>query len=228
MRALRWRQSIVGLFVSTATGVVIHPQPRFVRRLHPVAPDVCIRVETPPGREAQVDFGGVGKVRDRLTGKMRPAERLRDERGATPGTSMRQLVFDQKMETWIGCHRRAFEFFGGVPDQIVIDKGKAAVLRSNLENQALSVPYSRLARHYGFLVHPCRVRTPEHKGKVENGVRYVQRNFIAGREFVDIEEANRKLLEWVVNEAAVRGRHDTRGSDEEVQADGSAGSDGTS
>ena len=188
---------------------------------------MCIRVETPPGREAQVDFGGVGKVRDRLTGKMRPAYCF----VMTLSYSRHQyaeLVFDQKMETWIGCHRRAFEFFGGVPDQIVIDKGKAAVLRSDLENQALSVPYSRLARHYGFLVHPCRVRTPEHKGKVENGVRYVQRNFIAGREFVDIEEANRKLLEWVVNEAAVRGRHDTRGSDEEVQADGSAGSDGTS
>ena len=117
---------------------------RFVRRLHPVAPDVCIRVETPPGREAQVDFGGVGKVRDRLTGKMRPAYCF----VMTLSYSRHQyaeLVFDQKMETWIGCHRRAFEFFGGVPDQIVIDKGKAAVLRSNLENQALSVPYSRLA-----------------------------------------------------------------------------------
>jgi len=42
------------------------------------------------------------------------------------------------------------------------------------------------------------------QGKVENGVRYVQRSFIAGREFVDIEEANRKLIDWVVNEAGVR------------------------
>jgi hypothetical protein len=115
-----------------------------------------------------------------------------------------ELVFDQKMETWIGCHRRAFEFFGGVPEEIVIDNLKAAVLKADLENPTLSVPYTRLARHYGFLVHPCRVRTPEHKGKVENGVRYVQRSFVAGREFVDIEEANRKLLEWVINEAGVR------------------------
>jgi transposase len=41
-----------------------------------------------------------------------------------------ELVFDQKMETWIGCHRRAFEFFGGVPEEIVIDNLKAAVLRA--------------------------------------------------------------------------------------------------
>jgi transposase len=176
---------------------------RFVRRLRPKTPDVCLRIETPPGREAQVDFGGVGKIRDRATGKMRQAYCF----VMTLSYSRHQyaeLVFDQKMETWIGCHRRAFEFFGGVPEEIVIDNLKAAVLRADLDNPTLSVPYTRLARHYGFLVHPCRVRTPEHKGKVENGVRYVQRSFIAGREFVDIEEANRKLLEWVINEAGVR------------------------
>ncbi len=46
--------------------------------------------------------------------------------------------------------------------------------------------------------------TTETKGKVENGVHYVQRNFVAGTQFLDIEEANRKLLEWVINEAGVR------------------------
>ena len=176
---------------------------RFVRRLHPKLPEICVRIETPPGRQAQVDFGGVGKISDRLTGKMRQAYCF----VMTLGYSRHQyseLVFDQKMETWIGCHRRAFEFFGGVVQEVVIDNLKAAVLKAHLEDSTLSVPYTRLARHYGFLVHPCRVRTPEHKGKVENGVHYVQRSFIAGREFVDIEEANRKLLEWVVNEAGVR------------------------
>jgi len=45
---------------------------RFVRRRRPESfRDVCIRVETPPGREAQVDFGGVGKIRDRMSGKKR-------------------------------------------------------------------------------------------------------------------------------------------------------------
>lgn len=176
---------------------------RFVRHLRPKEPNVCIRIETAPGFEAQVDFGGVGKIRDRRTGKPRQAYCF----VMTLSYSRHQyaeLVFDQKMETWIGCHRRAFEFFCGVAREIVIDNLKAAVLKSELESQTLSVPYTRLAQHYGFLVHPCRVRTPQHKGKVENGVRYVQRSFIAGREFVDIEEANRKLIDWVVNEAGVR------------------------
>jgi transposase len=139
---------------------------RFVRRLRPKTPDVCLRIETPPGREAQVDFGGVGKIRDRATGKQAYCFVM------TLSYSRHQyaeLVFDQKMETWIGCHRRAFEFFGGVPEEIVIDNLKAAVLRADLDNPT-RVPYTRLARHYGFLVHPCRVRTPEHKGKVRRSL----------------------------------------------------------
>lgn len=176
---------------------------RFVRRLQPKEPDVCIRMETAPGREAQVDFGGVGKILDRTSGKKRQAYCFVMILGYSRH-QYAELVFDQKMETWIGCHWRAFEFFEGVPAEIVIDNLKAAVLKADLDKPILSVPYTRLAHHYGFLVHPCRVRTPEHKGKVENGVRYVQRSFVAGREFMDIDEANRKLLEWVINEAGTR------------------------
>lgn len=115
-----------------------------------------------------------------------------------------ELVFDQRMETWVGCHRRAFESFGGAPREIVIDNLKAAVIKAALESPILSEPHRRMAQHYGILVHPYRPGAAEHKGKVENGVRYVQRSFMAGREFIDIEEANAKLLGWVVNEAGVR------------------------
>jgi len=86
---------------------------RFVHRLRPRTPEVCLRIETPPGREAQVDFGGVGRIRDRATGKLRQAYCF----VMTLSYSRHQyaeLVFDQKMETWIGCHRCAFGMmFGG-------------------------------------------------------------------------------------------------------------------
>jgi hypothetical protein len=108
------------------------------------------------------------------------------------------------MATWIRCHRNAFESFGGVPEEVVIDNLKAAVLEASLENQALSIPYKRFAAHYGFLVHPCRPYKPEHKGKVESDVHYVKRAFLAGQEFVDINDTNRKLGEWIINEAGTR------------------------
>ncbi len=115
-----------------------------------------------------------------------------------------EFVFDQRMETWIGCHRRALEGFGGVPRDLVVDNLKAAVLRAALDDQKLAEPYRKLAQHYGTLVHPCRPGRPQHKGKAENGVHYVQRNLLAVEQPTDLGEANRAAKAWVVEVAGVR------------------------
>lgn len=176
---------------------------RFVRRIKPVKQVGCIRIETAPGHEVQVDFGSAGRQRDPRTGELRQAYcfimKLSYSRHMYG-----EIVFDQKMATWIRCHRNAFESFGGVPEEVVIDNLKAAVLEASLENQTLSIPYKRFAVHYGILVHPCRPHKPEHKGKVESDVHYIKRAFLAGQEFVDISDANRKLHEWIINEAGTR------------------------
>src|SRR6266851_3686878 len=58
---------------------------------------------------------------------------------------------------------------------------------------------------YGFLIAPCRPRTPEHKGKVEQGgVHYVKRNALAGRAFRDFHDGNRHLLHWCLETAGRR------------------------
>jgi len=64
--------------------------------------------------------------------------------------------------------------------------------------------YQELAEHYGFLLAPCRVRTPEHKGKVESGVHYVQRNLLASYDFADIHAANQGALAWIAQVAGQR------------------------
>lgn len=176
---------------------------RFVKHLRPVEPVAFVRIEKPAGQEAQVDFGGAGKMLDPCSAKMRQAYCF----VMTLSFSRHQyveFVFDQKMETWIGCHKRAFEWFGGVPREMVLDNLKAAVIQASLEDPVLSEPYRKLAQHYGLILHPCRVRTPEHKGKVENGVRYVKRNFLAGETFLDIDDANRQVKIWVMEIAGLR------------------------
>lgn len=176
---------------------------RFVRRLRPLHKPAVIRLETPPGQQAQVDFGGVGKLRDAQTDKERQAYCF----VMTLSYSRHQyleFVFEQSIPTWIGCHRRAFEFFGGVPQEIVLDNLKAAILKAALDDTLLSAPYRQMAQHYGFLIHPCRPRTPQHKGKVENGVHYVQRNFMAAQSFQDSDEATQKGRIWVLEYAGVR------------------------
>ena len=49
------------------------------------------------------------------------------------------------------------------------------------------------------------------KGKVESGVHYVKRNFLAGREPEFITRSNEKLLEWVEGIAGTRIPWDNQG-----------------
>lgn len=182
---------------------------RFITRLRPKTPDVTVRVHTGPGEEAQVDFGAAGKFVDPSSRRVRPAYVF----VMTLSYSRHQyaeLVFDQRIPTWLGLHRRAFASFGGVPGKVVLDNLKAAVLEAALHDPVLSEAYRRFARHYGFLVSPARPRTPEHKGKVESGVHFVKRSFLAGQEFADIAAANGRLREWVRERAGTREHGTTR------------------
>lgn len=176
---------------------------RFVHQLKPMEKEAFVRVHTEPGEEMQVDFGYVGQIFDPKTKRTRNGYVF----VATLGYSRHQyaeIVFDQKVNTWIGLHQRAFAFFGGVPNRVVLDNLKAGVVKALVLDPILGEAYRKLAQHYHFLISPNRPRTPRHKGKVENGVNYVKNNFFAGQQFVDIESANQRLKAWVMETAGVR------------------------
>jgi hypothetical protein len=78
------------------------------------------------------------------------------------------------------------------------------VIQALVYDPVLGEAYRKMALHYGFLISPTRPATPQHKGKVENGVHYVQRNFMAGQQFADFGVANQHLRDWVVGVAGVR------------------------
>jgi transposase len=176
---------------------------RYVHRLRPSEPEAVVRVHTGPGEEAQVDFGSAGKLYDPSSGRVRTAYVF----VATLCYSRHQyaeLVFDQKVPTWISLHRRAFESWGGVPKRVVPDNLKAAVAKVLVHDPVLGEAYRRMAQHYGFVISPTRPRSPRHKGKVESGVHYVKRNFMAGQEFLDIHVGNQRLKTWVHEVAGTR------------------------
>jgi transposase len=176
---------------------------RYVRFLEGVKPEGFIRIEVKPGDEAQVDFGYAGRIVDPATGKRRKAWAFI----MTLSWSRHQyavLVFDQKIDTWLRCHREAFDWFGGVPRKIVIDNLKAGITKAVFYDPVPQRNYRDFAEHYGFLIAPCRPRAAWHKGKVESGVHYVKRNFLAGRAFADVHAANVALRHWVLEEAGLR------------------------
>lgn len=180
---------------------------RLARKLEPRQPETFVRVETGPGEEAQVDFGYAGLRLDPATGKPRRCWVFVMTLCYSRHMYAR-LVWDQRVETWIDCHVKAFEHFGGVPERIVLDNLKAAILKACREDPLVQLAYRELAAHYGFLVDPNPPAMPHLKGKVESGVHYVVRNFLAGRDEEPFDDLSAKLSEWLFTTAGMR-RHGT-------------------
>jgi Integrase core domain len=181
---------------------------RFLHQLVPPAPNVTVRVERAPGGEAPVDFGYAGYLLDATTGQRRKAWAF-----VMPLAYSRhqyvEFVHDQALPTWITLHRHAFAFFGGIPRRIVLDNLKAGIARACFDDPQIQATYRECAEHYGFLIAPCAPRTPEHKGKVEQGgVHYLKRNFLGGRAPTRLRQANAEVRAWCQTTAGLR-RHGT-------------------
>lgn len=170
---------------------------RLVRRMEPTTRDPVVRIEVAPGSEAQVDFGYAGRHLDPVTGQPRKSWVFVMVLSWSRH-SYAEVVFDQRVETWLLCHAHAFTFFGGVPERLVPDNLKAAVIRTSFgADPVIQRAYRECAEHYGFRIDPNPPRSPHLKGKVEQGgVHYVKRNFLAGREPTRTDELNAALRYW--------------------------------
>lgn len=160
--------------------------------------NVTVPLSTIAGEQAQVDFGYVGLMKDPVSGKMRKTQAF----AMTLSHSRLRFVyfvFRQDTATWIDCHRRAFEFFDGVPKTILLDNLKAGVLKADLYDPTLNRAYAECERHYGFTADPAKVRTPEHKGKVERSITIIKQQVVAARDHDDIHNANAYAEDWALN-----------------------------
>jgi len=91
-----------------------------------------------------------------------------------------------------------------VPRKLVLDNLKAGIIKASVTDPEVQRAYRECAEHYGFIISPCVARTPEHKGKVERGVQYVKRSFLAGRSFRSLAEANEAARDWVLEHTGLR------------------------
>lgn len=177
---------------------------RLVRHLEPRHVEAVVRVEVKPGSEAQVDFGYAGLMLDPASGRLRKAWVFVLVLSWSRHMYA-EVVFDQRVETWLRCHAHAFAFFGGVPARLVPDNLKAAIVRASFTEPVAQRAYRECAEHYDFLIDPNPPRSPRLKGKVEQGgVHYVTRNFLAGRGPQPVDALNQSLWRWVEQTAGRR------------------------
>jgi len=154
---------------------------------------IFMRIHTLPGEEAQVDFGYLGY--STYQGKRRKTW-VFNMRLSYSRLDYYEVVYDQRVETFIRCHIHAFYFFGGIPQYIKIDNLKSAILEANFYEPLYQELYRNFASYYGFHPLPCRVRKPNDKGKVESGIKYVKGNFFSGRYFKDEDDLKVRLEKW--------------------------------
>lgn len=175
---------------------------RFVRWVGTVTPLPFRRLECMPGEEVQIDFGQGAPIID-STGKRRRPHLFRAVLShSRKGYS--EVVWRQDTETFIRCCENAYRHFGGVTRTAVVDNLKAAVLDPDWFDPNLNPKMADFARYYGTVVLPTQPARPEHKGKIESGVKYAQNNALKGRTFSSLGEQNRFLAEWECRVADTR------------------------
>jgi transposase len=183
------------------------PVQRYVKTLRDkdtVSKKMTIRFETGPGHQAQLDWGYCGHSIDK-SGKVKP---LYVFAYVLSFSRFCYVEFTESMqqEILVNCHKNAFDYCCGVPSQILYDNMKQVRLGPNKLNPIM-VDFSQ---YYGFNIKTCRPYRPRTKGKVERLINYFKGNFLPGKSFSSLADANAQAKEWMSNVANNR-LHSTTG-----------------
>jgi transposase len=133
------------------------------------------------GERLFVDYAGDGVpvLIDLRTGELRKAQIFVAVLGASSFT-FAHASWTQTLPDWIDAHVRALEAIGGVPELIVPDNTKTAVVKACLYDPQVNRTYTEMATHFGTAILPARPRKPRDKAKVEQAVLIVER-WLLGR-----------------------------------------------
>jgi transposase len=169
----------------------------FVRKVRPEKGIQAVyRFETKPGVQAQVDWSEFGRFEN--DGKMQKMYCFNMILGYS---RMRYIEFTLSIDvyTLIQCHMNAFRYFGGYPKEILYDNMKQVVIKRAMisTKSEWNSKFEDFSKHYGFLPHLCRPYRPQTKGKIENNVGYVRRDFFIGGNFSSFSDINSQRLTWL-------------------------------
>jgi len=161
--------------------------------------DLWMRQTHKAGEKAFIDYCGqtMSFISDTKTGETTEVQIIVIVLGGS-GYAYVEATLTQSSIDWLGSHRRAFEFFGGVPELLVPDNLKSGVKQCHRYDPESNPAYHSLARHYGTAIMPARVRSPQDKAKGEQMVQQIERQIIAAlrnQTFFSQPEINKAIWE---------------------------------
>ena len=187
----------------------------FVHEVRPKERAAFLTLHFEPGQCAQVDWGCAGSVPVGSTHR-----RLSFFIMVLAYSRKMYLEFTlaETLEHFLACHLHAFEYFGGVVRDVWVDNCKVAVASRAGGSIVFNPRYLDFANHYGFQIRACGVGQPQEKGRVENGVAYVKKNFLNGLELSDFKIVNPAARYWLDTVANVRVHGQTQKTPQELFA----------
>jgi len=179
-----------------------------VLQLRPPRQEAYLSLAFEPGECAQVDWGSAGTLAVGNTHR-----RLSFFAMVLCYSRLLYVEFTllERQEQFLACHHNAFLYFGGVPRRVMVDNLKSAVLSHPAGQPAVYHPrYLDFAAHNGFEIRACNVRAANEKGRVENAVGYVKKNFLAGLELSSLAAVQTAARRWMDEAANCRVHATTR------------------
>lgn len=175
---------------------------RIVRRHRPRKPaEAYLRLRTLPGEQAQVDWASFGKVQ--VGAALRPLVAFVMVLSYSRRLFVR-FYYGQAMPQFLDGHVRAFDYFGGVPRELLYDNLKSAVLERIGDAIRFNPRLIELSAHYRFKPKPVAVARGNEKGRVERAIQYVRHAFYAARQWKDLDDLNAQAQAWCEGPASMR------------------------
>jgi len=169
----------------------------YIREIRPkeVVPAV-IRYETKPGIQAQVDWGDCDHIDE--DDQLRKVYCFSIILGYS---RMRYVEFTLSTDvyTFIQCHNHAFEYFGGYTQEILYDNIKQIIIKRAIKpkDNLWNAKFDDFFSYYGFIPRLCKPYCPQTKGKIENSIGYVKRDFLLGGTFSSLDDMNQQCMHWL-------------------------------
>lgn len=183
-----------------------HVVARYIKKIKEaktLCEDITIPLIFTPGEAVQIDFGQGPKIFDERSNK-ETSSWIFVMTLCYSRHQYAEIIKHQDCVTWLSCHKRGFEFFGGVVKKAIIDNAKCAITKACFYEPTVQRSYGQLAEDYGFIISACPPFQPQKKGIVENGVSYVKSSFLPLRNFKNFQDANAQLKEWILGTAGNR------------------------
>ena len=151
--------------------------------------------ELPFGQQMQLDFGQY---------RCRSGLKLYIFAAVLSASRYKYVIFQDhpfKTTEVIDHLLSCFSYFGGVPEELVIDQDRLLVVSENAGDIILTDDFCYFIEEQELRMYVCRKDDPETKGKVENVIKYVKCNFLGTRDFKSVEGANTSVSKWLKRRA---------------------------